>query len=1148
MYHKRRFRHATPVPLARPECVHSFHRARLLWTPDLARMRTDKVDRGGSPDTMRENLTLSGSATRQVHTVRVASASPLIVTKIRTPRRRPDLLPRRRLVNFIHAHLDRKLILISAPAGYGKTSLLTDFAQDTDLPVCWYSLDRFDQDVHVFLEHFIAAIALRFPAFGERSRAFLADVADPSRSLYPIVATLVQEIYDTIPEYFVLVLDDHHAVEAQEVINEFLDLFVTYVDENCHLILASRTLPALPNLSLLVSRRQAAGLSIDELRFTPQEIRALAQKNYGRQLTPEEASKLAQQTGGWVTGLLLTAASQWRQESQEREEVPLQGRINVGLYDYLSRQVLAQQPASLREFLLESSVLDELSPELCASLLQGTQTHPQELLYQLRARNLFVIEFEGDDGRLRYHDLFREFLRSSLRRQDEARFRALTRQAASIYAARGEWERAISRYLDLEDYEQAADVIEQCANPMYEAGRKDTLASWIDALPGEVLATRPHFLVHRGKIHSDRSEHASALKLYDQAQDAFSAAGYRAWAGYALALKANTLRFHGRYQDSMARSQEALDLVALQAPAAGDIGAREKATLALAYKNIGLCQLRLGHLNRSRQALQRALELYEDLQIPHDIGSVYHDLGLGCDLAGDLTRSEEHYQAALDHWQRLGNPGPWANTLNSLGVVYYLQGKYDDALRTLTEALARAQQATDFRVEAATLASLGDVHRDLGAYEQARKAYTDSLEAAKKAGGGFIVTYALDALGNTHRLKGELAQAHKLLVGARSRAEEHGAAYELGLCYTSLGILAGEEGDLASAQEHLDRAIELFGEGGFERDLARAYLHRAHALFRAGDGEKALADLNQSLDLARQLRYDQFLVVEGPRLLPMLRQVAQQRPSDGQVAALVRRIEEHQAMLKTRPEPSVEEEPRRELRIYALGQPRVELDGKTVQWATTQSRDLLFYLLQHPIGLRKEELGGTFWPDHSPHKLDGIFRSTLYRLRRALFRDSVVYEDGVYRVNPALDHWYDVSTFQVCLEQAEHSEDPAGRVALLGEAIGLYEGDYLEGVYEDWCVVERERLREAFLSAVETLAGLHAQQGYLLQAIDEYQRLLKQDPYRETAHRELMRCYYRQGDRAAAIRQYRACVRILLQDLGLSPSLETERLYLEIIE
>jgi LuxR family maltose regulon positive regulatory protein len=759
-----------------------------------------------------------------------------------------------------------------------------------------------------------------------------------------------------------------------------------------------------------------------------------------------------------------------------------------------------------------------------------------------------VIEFEGDDGRLRYHDLFRDFLRSSLRRQDDGLFQRLNRQAADMYAARGEWERAITRYLDLQDYKAAADLIEQCANQMYEAGRKDTLAHWIDSLPDEVLTARPHFVVHRGKIHSDRSEHASALRLYEQAGKAFNKTGDTPWAAFALAMKANTLRFQGRYTDAMARSEEALALIELHAPSESQVTDREKATLALAHKNIGLCQLRLGRLSKSREALQAALRLYMDLDTPHDVGSVYHDLGVGYELAGDLDRAVEHYQAALRRWEQLGNLSPWANTLNSLGVIYHLLGRYDDGLHTLTDALAKAQQAADFRVEAATLASLGDLHRDLGAYEQARRAYTDSLEAANKAGGGFIVTYALDALGNTHRLRGDRSQARKLLVGALDRAEEHGSSYELGLCRTSLGILAGDEGDLTAATEHLDQAVELFGAGGFERDLARALFHRAHVSFRADDRERSMADLDRVLSLADQLGYDQFLVVEGLGLLSMLHYAVQHDEGGSSLPDLVQRIERHRAERRKRPEPAVEDEPQRELRVYALGQPRVELDGESVQWATAQSRNLLFFLLQHPLALRKEEIGGAFWPDHSPHKLDGIFRSTLYRLRRSLFRESIIYEDGVYRFNTAIAHWFDVAALQELLDQAEGTEDPAVRINLLEQALDLYQGDYLEGIYEDWCVVERERLRESYLDAVEPLAGLHAQQGYLHQAIKGYQHLLEEDPYREAAHRDLMRCYYRQGDRAAAIRQYRTCVRILLQDLGLSPSIETEKLYLEVIE
>jgi ATP/maltotriose-dependent transcriptional regulator MalT/two-component SAPR family response regulator len=1065
----------------------------------------------------------------------VSDTPPLVMTKIQVPRRRPDLLSRRRLVDFVHAHLDRKLILISAPAGYGKTALLTDFAHDTELPVCWYTLDPFDWDLRVFLEHMVAAIALRFPAFGERSRTFLRGLTDPSGALHPLAATLAQEIYDTIPEYFVLVLDDHHTVEDQERINEFLDLLITYVDENCHFVIASRTLPALPNLSLLLARGQAAGLSIDELRFAPQEVKALARQNYDLELTSEEAVELAEHTGGWITGLLLTAASHWKQTG---DKVAARGLANIGLYDYLSKQVLDQQPAALRDFLLASSVLDELNPELCTAVLEIGR--PDELMDQLRARNLFVTDFEGGGNRLRYHDLFREFLQANLRRQDDARYRRLTRRAAQVYAARGEWERAISRYLTLQDYDQVAEIVEQTATRMYEAGRWDTLSNWVDALPDASLEARPHLLIHRGKIHTEQGKHALALTLYARAERAFISMGDQAGAALALAREGYVLRAQGHYAEAMARCQTALGLISQDSE-------QHKLTLALTLRNKGLCHLGLGQSAQGLATLQQALRLYDALDDPYNAGMVHHDLGVGYELLGDLERAARHYQAALHNWRQIGNPGPWANTLNSLGVIHYLRGEYDQALRLLNQALAKVQEAGNLRVEAAIWASLGDVYRDLGAYEQAREAYADGVLIATRADEGFVITYILDGLGNIFRLQKSLTQAHNRLMEALGHAEQHNSTFEIGLCHTSLGILANEEGDVAAARRHLDQAIELLQAGGFKRELARVRLHRAQAAFQAGDQDTAMADLKQAMALADQLGFDQFLVVEGQHLQPMLRYAAQ-RPDGAAFSSLLNRIEAHQSMLAKRISPIARAETKPNIKIYTLGQPRIELDGTIVQWATTDSKELFFCLLQHPQGLRKEEIGAIFWPGHTPQKLDGIFRSTLYRLRRVLSRNSVAFDAGRYHISREIDYWLDAQDFEKSLDQAASARSTVEeQITLLEQALALHKGDYLEGIYADWCVTERERLRARYMAAMEALAGLYADRGELPRAIELYQYMLSQDQYQELAHRELMRCYYRQNDRAAAIRQYQICVRILRDELGIDPMAETESLYLQII-
>jgi LuxR family maltose regulon positive regulatory protein len=1074
-----------------------------------------------------------------------AGSPPLIVTKIQAPRRHPDLLARKRLVDFLHSHLDRRLILISAPAGYGKTSLLADFTQEIELPVCWYTLDRFDGDFRVFLEYLIAAIARQFPAFGQRSRAFLGEVKDPGSEIYSLVATLVREIYEAIPEYFVLVLDDHHTVQDQEQIGEFLDLLLTYADENLHLILASRELPALPGLALLVARRQAAGISVDELRFTAQEIQALARRNYGHELTREQASSLATRTGGWITGLLLTAAPHWQRVSAVEGELPVRGQINVNLYDYFSQQVLDQQPVALRDFLLSSSVLDELSPALCTEVL-GIE-EPAPLLSQLRSRNLFVIEFEGDEGRLRYHDLFRDFLQTTLRRQNDHRFRQLARAAAEAYADRGEWARAVSRYLELDEYGPVADIVQRTATELFELGRWDTLADWIEALPEEVLMHHPRFLVHRAKIHASRGEQGQAIALYERAERAFAASGDQGGAASAVAYRGYSLCFQGHYAQAIADCRQALVW-------AGGKSDQESFTQALAQKSIGYSQLRLGQLAEGQEALRQALHLYEGLGDFHDAGLVYHDLGLSYDLAGNLDAAAKHYRAALEHWQELGTLGPWANTLNGLGVVYHLQGRYDEALEALKQALGKARQIGYGRVEALTWASLGDLYRDQGQYRLAQEAYDAALQAATRVEEGFVVTYALAGQGDICRRVGDLARAAELLHEAMKHAESHHSAYEVGLCHLLLGLLAGDRRDPSQARDHLDQAVARFEAGGFGRDLARAYLYRAQVAFRAGDRAGALAELEQALSLAAELGLDQFLIAEGEQVRPLLRHASAQGVDERTVSHLLERIEEHLARVaflrRMEQDARQAEGPGKQeqaLKIYALGLIRVELGEQAIQWRSLQSRDLLFCLLQHPQGLRKEAIGELFWPDHTPQKLHTIFHSTLYRLRRALPQESVVFEDGVYAFNRQRDYWFDVEAFDGLLGLAAGEGRSGLRIAQLTEALNLYRGDYLAGVYGDWPTLERERLRERFLAALEELAGLYVDQGNLTQAAELYRRVLAEAPYQESAHRGLMACYSRLGDRAGAIRQYHRCVELLREELGLSPMSETEELYLKII-
>ncbi|HET9909927.1 MAG TPA: hypothetical protein VFQ23_24985, partial [Anaerolineales bacterium] len=231
---------------------------------------------------------------------------PISKTKIIVPHRRPEILSRPRLLESIRALLDNKLILLSAPAGYGKTSLLIDLAHNIGMPVCWLSLDLLDRDPQRFMAYLIAALAEQFPDVGEAARLQLNRLKSIEEDTESLLVTLTNDLYDNVENDFLLIIEDYHLLDDVQVISTLLNRFLELVVENCHLILSSRTLPDLADVTLMVAREQVAGLSHTELAFIPREVQALYAQNHHQHLSDETAREFVDQTSGWITGMVLS--------------------------------------------------------------------------------------------------------------------------------------------------------------------------------------------------------------------------------------------------------------------------------------------------------------------------------------------------------------------------------------------------------------------------------------------------------------------------------------------------------------------------------------------------------------------------------------------------------------------------------------------------------------------------------------------------------------------------------------------------------------------------------------------------------------------------------------------------------------------------
>ena len=265
--------------------------------------------------------------------------------------------------------LDVKLAILAAPAGYGKTSLLVDFASQTPWPICWYSLDSLDGDLIRFITHLVASVQSRFPSFGQNSLAALTSTTQDRLNISWLVSTIVNDAYEHISEEFVVILDDFHLVEDSPEVNQFINSLVQDLDDNAHLIISSRRLLTLPDLPLLVARSQVGGLSYDELAFLPEEIQALLLRNYQMNISEDTALEINNQTEGWITGLLLSTHLMGDSIS---ERLRLAKNSGIGLYEYLAQQVLDQQSTEMQDFLLRSSLLEEFDSATCEKVIGKT--------------------------------------------------------------------------------------------------------------------------------------------------------------------------------------------------------------------------------------------------------------------------------------------------------------------------------------------------------------------------------------------------------------------------------------------------------------------------------------------------------------------------------------------------------------------------------------------------------------------------------------------------------------------------------------------------------------------------------------------------------------------------------------------------------
>lgn len=826
-------------------------------------------------------------------------AIPLLETKLYVPRLRRNLVVRPRLHERLSRGAESKLTLISAPAGFGKTTVLAEWL--AALPAggpsaAWLSLDPGDNQPASFWSYVIAALQTVAPGVGAAALSLLQAQQPPP--IETVLAPLINEL-NAIPNDTVLVLDDYHVVDMPDV-QGGMTFLLEHLPPHLHVVITTRADPALP-LPRLRARGELVEIRAADLRFTPDEAAAYLNEAMGLDLGASDVAALEARTEGWIAALQLAALSM-----QGRDDIS--GFIDAFagddryIVDYLVEEVLQRQPEQVRSFLLQTSILDRLSGPL-SDAVTG-QGGGKATLEALDRGNLFLVPLDDRRQWYRYHHLFGDVLRARLLEEQPDAIRVLHRRASAWYEGAGEPSEAIRHALTAEDFERAADLLELAIPAMRQARQEAAARRWLEALPDDLLRIRPVLsvgyagaLLVSGQLEGVEERLRDAERWLDMTADAGEGSGAPSTGMVVLG------------EEEFRRLPGAIAIYrAAQALALGDVA---------------------GTVTHARRALDL---MAEDDHLGR--GAAAGFLGLTYWTRGELEAAHGYWADAMASLQTAGHVSDAIGCAIALADIEIAQGRLREAMSTYERGLRLAtdQGAAVLRGEADMHVGISELFRERNDLEAAsdhlrtsrdlgdenglpQNPYRSRVAAARIRQGEGDLDEAIELLTAAERmyvgdfspnvrpiaaLKARVWIAQGKLSEAQGWARTHGLSATDDLTYVrefehislaavllAQGIHDGVDDAIVEAADLTVRLLGAAEDGGRHGSAIEILVVQALAHHARGDLAGAIASLNRAVALAEPEGYVRMFIDEGPRMAALLKLAAKQPNAPSHVHRLL---------------------------------------------------------------------------------------------------------------------------------------------------------------------------------------------------------------------------------------------------------------------
>ena len=1054
----------------------------------------------------------------------------ILLSKIQAPQIKTKTLKRQHLLDLLARNLNKKVILLCAGAGYGKTTLLSQFISSKKIPYVYYQLEKDDAEPVVFFSYLVAGIRKIKPRFGKKIEALSRFFNYPQRYLDIIVGTFINEIIENIKDDFYLILEDYHSLEQSANVDKILTYLLTHIPARLHIIITSRATPSV-SLARLRARGEILELKTHHLRFTKYEILSLFKEMYAIPLKESELKWIEEHSEGWPTSLRLMIQSADYLEGVKssgyvRRVLDSYYQSQHNLFNYFAQEIYNQESNDVKQFLVDCSVLEWLTPGLCDMVTR--RKNSVRVLSSLTARNAFLFRIPGQG--FRFHNLYRDFLRSKF--TDINKERRIYKRAGNFYHKEQKLEEALKFYLKAAEYKKSASIIEKIGFDITERGRTSVLCSYIEQIPNslrnrraELIMTYAQGLIHVGRSDEAKSNYLRAAKIFKKKKNKLVKYADALYELGGISLNQSKFRAAKRWFEM------ALDVCPRQSTL----------TRAGILNSLGFVYTEIGgkRLEEAPRYFQKALRIAQRNQYKDVEASILNNWAMSEWRAGNLNQAWLRLSKMVKLLKEDFTPHCGAGFYNASRLSLLL-GHKKEARSMLDAGIKTCGPYNDVWSMGALWKGYALLFQELGDFEKARQFIVKSLEIYERLGIVMLIITALNELCKINIATNDLSEAEKNISDIwwfKKNKDDAEAIVPL-LTEAKLRIVHGKFG---TAEDILLEALRLAQRVQHIFNTFLIYIELSRVYHLQGKDDKALSALTQAIEISHAKGYDYLLSQELQKDEWMLEMTRRENIEKRYIISVIKtsKLDIHW------------------VDASLFGRPKVLIDDCTItdrSWKTIKAKKLFFYLVLHKNeAVSNDSLIDIFWHNSSYSTGRYNVRKTIQYIRYALKnildgKDLIVSSKGLYQISPKASIWLDLDRFEDLVKNAQQVKKEDKQLEdSLHKALSVYKDGFAPDWYDSWVEEKRRYYQSLYEDCLLMMSDLCFRRRKFKEALVLYQKLLALNFYNEEYHRKVIMTYARLGRHRDIKHDFERLKESLKNELGTEPQPETVSLYKKLV-